>query len=58
MSAAGIGVKKLKVYTEDDATASIDRISEAIQKVSSQRSSLGAVQNRLEHTIDNPRQRC
>ena len=53
MSAAGIGVKKLKVYTEDDATASIDRISEAIQKVSSQRSSLGAVQNRLEHTINN-----
>ncbi|MCI5494630.1 MAG: flagellin, partial [Lachnospiraceae bacterium] len=53
MSAAGIGVKGLKVDTEDDATASIDRISEAIAKVSSQRSSLGAVQNRLEHTIDN-----
>ena len=53
MSAAGIGVKKLKVDTEDDATASIDRISEAIQKVSSQRSALGAVQNRLEHTINN-----
>ena len=31
----------------------IDRISEAISKVSSQRSSLGAVQNRLEHTINN-----
>ena len=53
MSASGIGVKNLKVDTEDDATASIDRISEAIQKVSSQRSSLGAVQNRLEHTINN-----
>ena len=53
MSAAGIGVKNLKVDTEDDATAAIDRISEAISKVSSQRSSLGAVQNRLEHTIDN-----
>ena len=53
MSAAGIGVKGLKVDTEDDATAAIDRISEAISKVSSQRSSLGAVQNRLEHTIDN-----
>ena len=53
MSAAGIGVKDLKVDTEDDATAAIDRISEAISKVSSQRSSLGAVQNRLEHTINN-----
>ena len=53
MSAAGIGVKDLKVGTEDDATAAIDRISEAISKVSSQRSSLGAVQNRLEHTINN-----
>ena len=53
MSAGGIGVKELKVDTEDDATAAIDRISEAIQKVSSQRSSLGAVQNRLEHTINN-----
>ena len=53
MSAAGIGVKDLKVNTEDDATAAIDRISEAISKVSSQRSSLGAVQNRLEHTINN-----
>ena len=53
MSAAGIGVKGLKVDTEDDATAAIDRIAEAVQKVSSQRSSLGAVQNRLEHTIAN-----
>ena len=53
MSAAGIGVKGLNVSTEDDATAAIDRISEAIQKVSSQRSALGAIQNRLEHTIAN-----
>ena len=53
MSAAGIGVKGLKVDTEDDATVAIDTISQAIQKVSTQRSNLGAVQNRLEHTIDN-----
>lgn len=31
MSAAGIGVKGLKVDTEDDATAAIDTISQAIQ---------------------------
>ena len=53
MSAKGIGVYGLKVDTEDDATAVIDRIAEAVQKVSSQRSTLGAAQNRLEHTIAN-----
>ncbi len=53
MSAKGIGVYGLKVDTEDDATAAIDRIAEAVQKVSSQRSTLGAAQNRLEHTISN-----
>ena len=53
MSSKGLGVEGLKVDTEDDATVSIDTISAAIQKVSSQRSALGAVQNRLEHTIDN-----
>ena len=46
-------LKILKVSTEDDATVAIDTIAAAIQKVSSQRSALGAVQNRLEHTIDN-----
>ena len=53
MSAAGIGVSDLNVSTEEDATNAIDRISEAVKKVSSQRSTLGAVQNRLEHTISN-----
>ena len=53
MSSAGIGVKNLNVGTEEDATNAINRIGEAIQKVSSQRSSLGAIQNRLEHTIAN-----
>ncbi|MDY3872125.1 MAG: flagellin, partial [Roseburia lenta] len=53
MSSAGIGVNGIKVSTEDDATVAVDTISAAIQKVSTQRSSLGAIQNRLEHTIDN-----
>ena len=35
------------------ANASIDAIQDAINKVSSQRSALGAIQNRLEHTIAN-----
>ncbi len=55
MSAKGLGVNGLKVDGIDDsnARASIDTIKEAIQKVSTQRSTLGAVQNRLEHTINN-----
>ena len=53
MSAKNIGVDGLKVDTEEDATNAIDTISAAIQKVSDQRSTLGAVQNRLEHTIAN-----
>ena len=35
------------------ATYAIDAITDAINKVSAQRSNLGAIQNRLEHTIDN-----
>ena len=35
------------------ANASITAIQDAINKVSSQRSALGALQNRLEHTIAN-----
>ena len=54
MSAKGIGVDVLSgsgLKTQDDATNAIDTISNAIQKVSSQRSALGAVQNRVEQTI-------
>ena len=55
MSAKGLGVNGLKVDGNDDSNArtSIATIKEAIQKVSTQRSALGAVQNRLEHTINN-----
>ena len=53
MNSAGLGVKGIKADTEQDATYAIDAIADAISKVSSQRSSLGAIQNRLEHTINN-----
>ena len=51
----GLGVQNLKVDGADDTNArdAIETIKEAIQKVSTQRSALGAVQNRLEHTISN-----
>jgi flagellin len=53
MSADGLGVSGIKVTSEKTATDAIDVIAQAIQKVSKQRSDLGAVQNRLEHTINN-----
>ena len=55
MSAANLGIKGLNVSDETGiaATYAIDSIADAIAKVSSQRSSLGAIQNRLEHSIAN-----
>ena len=55
MNSAGLGVQGLNLVdkTGAKATYAIDAISDAISKVSAQRSALGAVQNRLEHTINN-----
>ena len=55
MTSAGLGVKGLNLVdtTGAKATYAIDTIAEAISKVSAQRSGLGAIQNRLEHTINN-----
>ncbi len=53
MSADGLGISGVSVSSEKNATNAIDVIADAIQKVSKQRSDLGAVQNRLEHTINN-----
>jgi len=52
-AAAFSGLKYIKVTSYDSATAAITTINNAITKVSTERSTLGAVQNRLEHTIDN-----
>ena len=51
----GLGIDGLNVKdnTGASATYAIDAISDAVAKVSAQRSLLGAVQNRLEHTINN-----
>ena len=55
MDTAQLGIKGLKVDGNDgsNATYAIDAITDALQQVSDQRSALGAVQNRLEHTINN-----
>jgi flagellin len=55
MNSAGLGIQNLNLVdnTGAKATYAIDAISDAISKVSATRSSLGAIQNRLEHTINN-----
>ncbi|MFD1358956.1 flagellin [Fictibacillus halophilus] len=53
MSASALGVKDLKVETQTQANVAVKVIDGAIQKVSAERSKLGSVQNRLEHTINN-----
>ena len=53
MDAASLGVSGLKVSSFSIAGAAMEKIQAAIEKVSKQRSKLGAIQNRLEHTINN-----
>jgi flagellin len=53
MSSKGLGINGLKVSTTKSADSAVNYVSAALQKVSRQRSSLGAIQNRLEHTINN-----
>lgn len=49
----GLGTADLSLLTQEDANYAIDRIDNAINKVSMVRATFGAVQNRLEHKIDN-----
>jgi len=53
MDAAGLGISGLTVSTSTNALAAIDLVKNAIKTLSAQRSDLGAIQNRLEHTINN-----
>ena len=64
MTTKYLGIQKLDVLGKDAdgrnindggkaATYALDAIEDAIEKVNAQRSSLGAIQNRLEHTINN-----
>ena len=60
LNAAGLGINKLASYnigivdaTGNNATDAIDVVSEALTLLSKQRAAMGAVQNRLEHTVNN-----
>lgn len=53
MDVAELELTGLKIDSQEDADEAITTIQEAIDKVSSERAKLGAMQNRLEHTINN-----
>lgn len=53
MNTACLGINALSVSTFSKAGSAMKKIQAAIDKVSTQRSALGAIQNRLEHTINN-----
>ena len=53
VSSTGLNVKNIEVSTNAKAGDAMQSIQDAIESVSKQRSKLGAIQNRLEHTINN-----
>ena len=48
-----LGIADIDISTQAGAKAAVDKIKSAINSVSSTRGDLGAIQNRLEHTISN-----
>lgn len=53
MSSTAIGVANADVSTQDAANKAIDMVDSAVKTVSMQRAGLGALQNRLEYTVNN-----
>ena len=53
MHVAALGLEAITIADQKDAGAAINLINSAIDQVSETRSGLGAIQNRLEHTINN-----
>ncbi|NLU49825.1 MAG: hypothetical protein GXX09_05365 [Syntrophomonadaceae bacterium] len=53
MSTSALNIDGIDVRTQTGAESAITAINRAIETVSAERSKLGAIQNRLEHTINN-----
>lgn len=53
MKSSALKIDNIQVDSYDNASQAITTINEAINIVSKERSNLGAIQNRLEHTIKN-----
>lgn len=53
MSSSSLGIGSINVSSQQNASNAVEKIKSAINMVSSTRGDLGAIQNRLEHTINN-----
>jgi flagellin len=53
MSTTGLNIKDISMGTQEAAAKALDSVKNAIEKVSTNRGKLGALQNRLSHTINN-----
>ena len=53
MDAKTLAVSNISISSQGGANTAISTINQALETVSTERSKLGAVQNRLEHTINN-----
>ena len=53
MDSESLGLRDVDISTQAGAKLAVDKIKAAINTVSTQRGALGALQNRLEHTINN-----
>lgn len=53
MHVDALGIGSLDIGSREGASAAISKITDAINQVSTSRGKLGAIQNRLEHTINN-----
>jgi len=55
MRADALGISGIKMDTQENANTAIEKIDTALESISTERASYGAMQNRLEHTINNLR---
>ena len=53
MHTKALGISELDISTQTGAKSAVDAVKSAINSVSSTRGTLGALQNRLDHTINN-----
>ena len=53
MHTGSLGIEDINISNQEGAKTAVDKIKAAINSVSSTRGDLGAIQNRLEHTINN-----
>ncbi len=53
MDTTSLGINAINISTQAGAETAISRVNNAIETVSAERAKLGAIQNRLEHTINN-----